>query len=356
MQQNIMNMFSIRAFIFTFAALLFSSVTFAQDSHYTQYNLSPLTLNPSLTGSFEGTFRVGVLYRDQWRSVIGSNAFATPSVYIDVPINGFGKRDWIGLGVSLLNDRAGTVALTRTRFMGSLAYHIPIGSKGNTVISLGGQAGLEQRRVDKSAAETEESINAGTGAGSGVDLMNNIGDDKISFGDYNAGLTLRSKLNKNLDFTLGFSMLHLSQPEYTLYSDATAASLTGDEKSLSRTAVGHAQFNAHLTPKWTLSPSFLYQAISSADEVNLQLMAGHHFNEEKDITLNFGTGYRLRDAVSALVGFDYKGFKLGVAYDFNVSDLSTASANRGGFELAASYIAKIRKPVVVKPVIFCPRF
>lgn len=349
-------MFSIRAIIFMFAALLFSSGVFAQDNHYTQYNLSPLTLNPSLTGNFEGTFRIGVLYRDQWRSVIGSNAFATPSVYVDVPINGFGKRDWIGLGVSLLNDKAGTATLTRTRIMGNLAYHIPIGSKGNTVISLGGQAGLEQRRLDKSEAETEESITAGTGAGTGIDLTNNIGDDKISFGDYSAGVTIRSKLNKSLDFTLGFSMMHLSQPEYTFYTGTAAAALPDDEKSLGRTMAGHAQFNAHLTPKWTLSPSFLYQGISSADEVNLQLMAGHHFNEAKDITLNFGTGYRLRDAVFAIVGFDYKGFKLGVAYDFNASDLSTASGNRGGFELAASYIAKIRKTPVVKPVIFCPRF
>lgn len=349
-------MFSIRAIIFMFAALLFSSVVFAQDKHYTQFNLAPLTVNPSLTGSFEGTFRVGVLYRDQWRSVIGSNAFATPSAYVDVPIRGFGKRDWIGVGVSLLNDKAGTVGLTSTRIMGSLAYHIPIGSKGNTVISLGGQAGLEQRRLDKSVAETEESINAGTGPGTGVDLTTNITNERISFGDYNAGITLRSKLNKSLDFTLGFAMHHLSQPDYTLYSGAAASALTDEEKSLDRTMAGHAEFNAHLTPKWTLTPRFLYQGIASADEVNLQLMAGHHFNEEKDISLNFGTGYRLRDAVFAIVGFDYKGFKLGVAYDFNASDLSTASANRGGFELAASYIAKIRKTPVVKPVIFCPRF
>jgi type IX secretion system PorP/SprF family membrane protein len=355
MQQNIMNMFSIRATIFMFAALLFSSGAFAQDIHYTQYNLSPLTLNPSMTGSFEGTFRVGVLYRDQWRSVLGSNAFATPSVYVDVPIRGI-KDDWIGLGLSILNDKAGTVALTRTRIQGSLAWHIPLGKSKNTVISIGGQGGIEQRRVDKSAGETEESILAGTGAGSGIDLTNNIGNDKISFGDYNAGISLRSKLNKSLDFTLGFAMNHLSQPGSSLYSEATANLLPDDDKSLDRTLAGHAQFNAHLNPKWTLSPSFLYQGIASADEVNLQLLAGHHFNEEKDITLNFGTGYRLRDAVSALVGFDYKGFKLGIAYDFNVSELSTASANRGGFELAASYIAKIKKTPVVKPVIFCPRF
>ncbi len=354
MHQNILIMFRIRFIIFFFASLMVTSGVFAQDIHYTQYNLAPMTLNPSLTGKYEGTFRIGGLYRDQWRSVI-SNQFVTPSVYLDAPVFSFGKKHWIGVGAVLVNDKAGTVALTNTSIMGSLSVHFGLGS-GNTVLSIGGQGGMVQKRVDKTNARFEDELAPGGGGqGTSADL-NNIVDDNISYGDYNAGISLHSKLNKNMDFNIGFSVMHLSQPNYTTFTDQFAGTLNPDELDQPMRMVGHGQFNAGLSEKWTLSPTFLYQVIQGADEIMIQTMAGHHFNKEKDITLSFGAGYRLRDAASALLGFDYKGFKVGVAYDVNISDLSVASANRGGFELAASYIAKIRKPPVVKPVIFCPRF
>lgn len=348
-------MFRIRVAIFTFAILMVSTGAFAQDIHYTQFNLAPLTLNPSMTGKFEGTFRIGGLYRDQWRSVI-SNQYVTPSVYLDAPVRGFGKKDWFGLGAVIVNDQAGTVALTNTSIMGSLSYHIALGSSGNTVISLGGQGGIVQKRVDLANARFEdESLAGGGGTGTSADLAN-ISNDKISYGDYNVGISVHSALNKRMNFNVGYSMMHLAQPNYSTFTEPFAQTLTDDELEQPRRMVGHGQFNADLTEKWTLSPTFLFQKIQGESEIMIQTMAGHHFNAEKDITFSFGAGYRLRDAASALLGFDYKGFKVGVAYDINISELSAASANRGGFEIAASYIAKIKKTPVVKPVIFCPRF
>ena len=76
------------------------------------------------------------------------------------------------------------------------------------------------------------------------------------------------------------------------------------------------------------------------------------------MTLYVGPGYRMieNDAIEAILRFDYKQFRVGAAYDFNVSSLSSISNNKGGFEIAVSYIAKIFKEPTVKPVIFCPRF
>jgi type IX secretion system PorP/SprF family membrane protein len=352
MDLNIHSMFRIKTLLTIFIALAISGSSFAQDIHYTQYNMAPLSLNPSLTGAFEGTFRIGGLYRDQWRSVI-DNQFVTPSVYLDAPaFRGIGKKDWVGLGVVLVNDKAGTVSLTNTSVMLGAAYHIGLGAEGNTVISLGGQGGIVQKRVDVTDAEFRDAILSG---GTSVDLAN-INTDKVSYGDFNAGITLSSKLNSRMDFNLGFSLLHLSEPEYTTFTDAFAGTIFSDELNLPRRMVTHGQFNAGLTEKWVLSPSFLYQRMEGADEIAIQTLAGYHLNEAKDITLRFGAGYRLRDAVETIVGVDFKGLRVGVAYDVNVSDLTVASANRGGFEIAAAYIAKIQRAPIVKPIIFCPRF
>ena len=53
-------------FLFVLASCLFSFKTLlAQDIHYSQYYASPLTLNPALTGKFNGYYRATAIYRDQ---------------------------------------------------------------------------------------------------------------------------------------------------------------------------------------------------------------------------------------------------------------------------------------------------
>ena len=88
----------------------------------------------------------------------------------------------------------------------------------------------------------------------------------------------------------------------------------------------------------------------------VQGIGGYHLTEKKDVTLNVGVGYRLRDAAKFIVGLDYKQFRAGAAYDLTLSDVRDAASGAGGFELGVSYIAKIFKKPEVKPVIFCPRF
>jgi hypothetical protein len=50
-------------------------VVAAQDSHFSQFFSSPLTLNPAFTGKFFGTYRVAGNYRNQWPTI--NNAFTS---------------------------------------------------------------------------------------------------------------------------------------------------------------------------------------------------------------------------------------------------------------------------------------
>ena len=56
----------------------------AQDPNFSQFFVSPLTLNPALTGKFNGNFRVAGNYRDQWPEI--SKAFITSTISFDLPI------------------------------------------------------------------------------------------------------------------------------------------------------------------------------------------------------------------------------------------------------------------------------
>ena len=117
------------------------------------------------------------------------------------------------------------------------------------------------------------------------------------------------------------------------------------------------QFNIKMNDKLTVSPTFIYQTMAGAhDEIIVQGLGSYLFNEEKDVTLLFGLGYRFRDAVHPIFGAQVKSLRVGLAYDVNISGLSADTNLRGGFELAASYIIKIYKPAVVKTKVLCPRF
>lgn len=323
--------------------LFFGGLLQAQDIHFTQFYLAPLSFNPAMTGAYPGSYRVGGIYRDQWASVL-DNQFITPSIYADAPLEGFNGRDWFGAGLALVNDKAGSVGLTNTSIMGSAAYHMMIGSSGDTYISVGAQGGWVQRRFNPADGEYEdELLNPGSNS---ADLTNFV--DNTSFMDVSAGFAVTSKLNDRMRMNLGASMLHITSPENSM--------ITGSEYKLPARIVVHGQFDLGLTDRLTLIPSILFQKIEGANEMAIQTRLGYDLDQKKEIQLMLGTGYRIRDAVEAMLGVNYKGINLGLAYDFNISDLKSASANRGGFEIGAFWIGKLYRKPKVEEKQLCPRF
>ena len=62
----------------------------AQDPNFSQFFASPLTLNPALTGKFDGAVRVAGNYRNQWPTI--ENAYVTKTVSVDF---GLLKKKWM---------------------------------------------------------------------------------------------------------------------------------------------------------------------------------------------------------------------------------------------------------------------
>lgn len=348
--------------LFLLFALFLVGAVWAQDIHFTQYNMSPMTLNPAMAGKFEGTARIGGIFRSQWASVI-NDEYRTPSAWIDAPIiRGFRKRDWIGVGFMLYQDKAGAGGLTHSAGKIGATYHLALDKKGNSVLSIGGHYGGEQRKVDINKLQFGDGFNP-SGDYIQAQSMDNgrvLGDAK--YNDIDLGIAFSSRLNKTMDVTLGFSMYHITRPNYSLIGSGGGGGPNPNPtppqgfSKLPRRAVAHGQFNVALTEKWSLSPTFLFQTMEGNDEIIVQGLAGYLFNEERGITLNAGLGYRLSDAINVLLGMKVKDLTVGVAYDINTSSLRTASNYRGGFEIAANYIIKIYKPAVVRPKVLCPRF
>jgi type IX secretion system PorP/SprF family membrane protein len=126
--------------------LFVSSLTQAQDAHFSQFYYSPLTLNPALAGAMDGTFRVGGVYKNQWSSISSPFLYSTPSISGDVKLfSGGCNNNYLGVGLLLQNDRSEDGALSNLTGMLSLAYHQALGRQGNYHLAVGMQGGICRR-------------------------------------------------------------------------------------------------------------------------------------------------------------------------------------------------------------------
>jgi len=332
----------------------------AQDVHFTMFDMAPLRLNPAQTGFYEGSFRVGGIYRTQWQSlnVNGFNGslegrfggYQTPHAYIDLPF-AFPKsgstniRHWAGIGLSFTSDKVSE--LSQTNAMLSFAYHLGLGRSGNTRISLGLSGGIANARLDASGLFFGDGINNGGGIDTYVPSADNSTQGSASFADFSGGINFAHRTSR-LGIQAGFAVNHFTQPKYNFL---------GEEARLPMAMLGSLRMDIALASRWTLRPLAFYHRISNAQELNAQVLFGYHFNDLKDVTLLFGGGYRIGDAALMRVGVEIKGFQFGFAYDLNANGLSLSNTGRPmGFEFGISYIAKIFKQPVIKEILFCPRF
>jgi type IX secretion system PorP/SprF family membrane protein len=340
--------------------------TQAQDIHYTLFNMSPLTLNPALTGAFYGTARIGGIFRGQWYNASEANGFETPSFYIDAPLfRGFGKNDWIGVGTVSYNDRAGSVRMRTNLNMLSLAYHLGMNKKGTSTLTLGIQAGRVERRFDPvrfRLADQWDASNGVFGANPSMDDLAGEGRNNIKYFDMSTGLLFRAQPSDKSNLELGVSVGHVIQPEYAFQriprDTAANRDIFNFEEAKNRPMLitAHGRYEWMLNEKWSAAPTALFMTTAGAMQVNLQAWAGYHINPEEEIKLNFGLGTRLSDAISVLMGLDYKDLRVMAAYDINTSPLSAVTNYQGAFEISAWYILKVYKKPEVQQVILCPKF
>lgn len=325
----------------------------AQDVHFSLYNMAPLSINPALTGAYQGTARVGGIYRSQWSSFLAQDLFATPSFYIDAPLfRGFRKTDWIGVGMLTVNDKAGDAQLRTTINMLSLSYHMALNKTGKTMLTIGLQGGSVQRKLDLNADGVTfgDELLSGLGGGQPIQSQDRgLGESK-NYLDFGIGLMLRNKMDEKSDFEIGFSYNHLTQPKYGFTTDATDP----DANKRPAKIILHGTYNSKLTEKISIAPTFLFQNTGGASEAVLQGWGGYQLN--KAYKLNFGLGYRFGDAGQLLLGADIEeNLRVAASIDVNTSSLNTATNYGGGFEIAAYYIFKLYKKPNVKPALLCPR-
>ena len=324
----------------------------AQDVHFTQFYHNPLLLNPAQTG-LACNWRAGLNYRNQWASV--TTPYKTFAGYFDVPVYFNKKRNSsLGLGLSVYNDPAGDGVLTTLEINPSIAFHLALGADNpkKYKLSIGVQPSLRNRKVDVSSLTFQAQYNSSLGEFEQVSNQEpSLTNTNFSVFDMNSGIQFSAAPTDEVNFWLGGSLFHMLQPNESFYSNASS--------TLPMRSMANAGARFIINPTWSILPNVLYMQQATAKELNFGADFDYTYNPtaKEPFTLFAGPYYRWNDAMQILLGGEYKGYRVGITYDFNTSSLSTASHAKGGFELAIMYKAPCRLiPYHINKMFVCPRF
>ena len=136
--------FSRRAFILTLFIIQYSlCIAPAQDIHFSQFEYSPLNLNPANTGMFDGDQRITAVHRRQWASI--SAPYQTSGISYDRLIgNPSEKGNHHNAGLYINSDKAGDGNFGTLQAVLSYSYLFNVGKDSVHFFSAGIQIGFAQ--------------------------------------------------------------------------------------------------------------------------------------------------------------------------------------------------------------------
>ncbi len=317
----------------------------AQDPHFSQFFASPLTLNPALTGKFDGTLRVAGNYRNQWPAF--NNVYTTSTLSVDFPImqKNIPENDTWGVGILALTDKAGGGILTNNYVGLSTSYHKALNEDGYSQIGAGFQATYGQKRLDNSKLTFEDQLTPFGFTGISQDIFN-ADNLNIKYFDVNAGILYTGSSNDRNNYYVGASVYHINRPK---------ESFKGGTWNISPRATVNAGGYFPVSDLLTLHTSAIYQVQSKASEIVFGGAVAANLNEDavNPSTIYAGAWLRLKDALIPYVGLEFGGMRIGASYDINTSNLKSATQSRGGMEISLIYI---KRPADAGKGIPCPKF
>lgn len=318
----------------------------AQDPNFSQFFASPLTLNPALTGKFDGIIRVAGNYRNQWPTI--NNAYTTYTASIDAGIlkNNIPEFDQFGVGLLAFSDKSGNGVLQNNSIGISTAYHKALDENGYSQLGLGFQGSYVNKRLDVTKVKFEDQLRSDGFTGFTNEFFTQE-QLSLSYFDMNVGLLYNGSSDGNNNYYVGASMYHITRPKETF---------SGGQYVLDPRVTLQAGGKLPLADNNAVHFSAIHSR--QANAVNTVIGGAYMLNANGDLqnptNLYLGTWFRLGDAIIPYIGLEFGNFHIGATYDVNTSSLKPGSNMRGGAEFSLIYIKKPNDPFAKK--LNCPKF
>jgi type IX secretion system PorP/SprF family membrane protein len=289
-----------------------------QDPQFTQNMFNRLPVNPGYAGSI-GSICGTLLTREQWMGFEGNpktNLFSADGSFK------IAQQYKFGAGLTVIQEEIGPLQSINAKL--AISYHHRI-KQG--MLSIGFEGGIFNQSIN---GEWRTSGLSGDGSDDPSIPNSEAGSTTLDLG---GGLYYYTK-----KLYVGLSSTHLNQPKITDNPD--------DNSSYSFQQVRHyyimAGYEHDLNSMFKLQPSVFVKsdAVTSVVDINANVL----YNE----LVWAGLSYRINDAVAFLAGLyvpKVEGLRVGMAYDYNISELS--DYNDGSLEFMINYCYKIvRNPKI----------
>ena len=339
------------------ASLFWTAMLFAQDRHFSQFYSSPLTLNPALTGVFDGKYRVGATYRDQWRGLLEQpyQTFAFGAdLRLDAPFAERGNNDKAGIGLLFVRDIVNSLDFSTTQIAVSGAYHKALGFGTTEYLSVGFQAGLTQRNVNYENLSFQDQWNGIDGYT--LPRGERLPENNFGYLDLSTGVNYSVVFGPKKSLFIGASYHHFNKPNVAFFKGETIPK----QPLLQRiSAQISGQFPINPTNSITMSPRLLF----ATQGPHLEINAGTNFRAVVDET--YGTALHLGgyvrpvksndginfDALVFVVGLELNNILLGVSYDINLPNIQRYRRSANTFEISLIYLGEFENDELL-----CPTF
>jgi type IX secretion system PorP/SprF family membrane protein len=299
----------------------------AQDPHFSMYFASPLTLNPAMTGYFDGDHRVSANFRQQWWSL--GSPFVTSTISFDSKLMQLKlpEKDIFGVGIMALFDQSLAGSFNSINISASGSYHKALDEYGEHNIGLGFQFTYVSRKINMAGLDFANQFN-GSGFDTNIPSNENFVRTKSDYVDLNTGVLYKYK-TENTEVYVGGSVYHLIRPNTSFLKN-------GDFRLPMR-------YTVHAGSKFSvgnngnelfLSGLYMYQA--AATEKNIGIAYG--ISVSKQTSVYAGSWFRIGEAILPYIGLDNNNFQIGLTYDIITGNLKKYSPKNGSFELSANLL------------------
>ena len=283
------------------------------DAQFTQYYEVPAYYNAGAIGRID-YLRIRGGSRMQWVGI--PKAPKTFLAAADMPLKLLGKR--VGVGLLLQQESMGLYS--NFTLGAQFAYKLKL-FKGE--LSIGLQIGMIDEGFKGSQVKLPDDDDYHEGSDEGIPNTDIHGTSM----DLGLGVFYTHRL-----FWAGLSVTHLNEPAITMTADGTEAK----EYEFKAGRVLYFMAGSNIPIKNTLfeiQPSVMVK--SDLTFTTAEATARVRYNK----FLTAGVGYRYNDAVSLILGAEYKDFFIGYSYDYSISEISKAS--NGSHEIWAGYKLKL---------------
>ncbi len=327
-----------KSYFFFYLNLCFIFSLLSQDVHFSQFSMAPLWLNPAQAGA-QHDMRGTANYKSQWGSV--AQPYSTANLSWDMRLGKSDKKVLTGIGININQDQSGSPKIKTFQAALSYACHIKVSEKSRLGIGLYGA--VIQRSI---SYEGLQWMNQYDGLAYNPSLSSKEIKGAMIFFRPDAGAGIHYEYSKNEKFmtgndhrklSAGVSAFHINKPAYSFY---------GSNEKLYMKFGGYVNAEIGLpNSDLSLVPGFYYFQQGPSTELLIGTLMQYKLTGDSKYTgyiqgstLSFGAYYRVRDAAIANVLFKFSHYSIGLSYDFNVSNLKTASKGGGGFEIALRYV------------------